>query len=418
MDKISPIFVNPRNKIILIHCLLLLITFISFYPTLENGWTSWDDDVYVIDNPAVQQLSKQNIKEVFFTAYNGSYLPLTMISYMGDYSIDGFNPAIFHSTNLIFHLSNTLLVFWFLFLLSGNILASGISALLFGIHPMRVESVAWIAARKDVLSMFFFLISLISYVHFVKKQRPMLLVLSFLLFTCSLFSKIIVVTLPLILLLIDFYLKREHSKDIIVEKIPFFLITLALSIIGYLAQKFENAIRPTVSIMDSFVISLNGIMFYLQKFFLPLNLSSLYPYPEKINGWFPLEFYIFAILAIITMSTIIIFRFLKSKTILFGVLFFLISLLPVLQFIRFSKIFAADRFTYFAYIGLFFIVGHIFAMTWERRNRYLKIFISFLLIIIIGSFSATTWQRTKIWENNKTLWKNVLTQYPNALNNL
>lgn len=415
MDKIPPLFVNARNKIISIHCVILFITFISFYPTLENGWTSWDDDVYVIDNPAVQQFSKQNITEVFFTAYNGSYLPLTMISYMVDYSIDGFNPTIFHSTNLIFHLINTIFIFWFLFLLSGNILGSGISALLFGIHPMRVESVAWIAARKDVLSMFFFLSSLISYVQFVKKRHAPLLVLTFLFFCCALFSKVIVITLPLILLLIDYYLNREYSKDIIIEKIPFFMTALALSIIGFLAQKYENAIRPTVNILDSFVVSLHGIIFYLQKFIIPFKLSSLYPYPEKHNGWLPVEFYLFALLALIAI--IIVFRFGKSKPFLFGVLFFLISLLPVLQFIRFSKIFAADRFTYFAYIGLFFIVGHQLAIAWERRNRYLHIVISFLLVVVIGYFAINTWQRTKIWENNKTLWKNVLTQYPNALNN-
>ncbi|MDP1677119.1 MAG: hypothetical protein Q8L88_09645 [Bacteroidota bacterium] len=407
---------KQKTKIIIAHCIFLSVTFFSFYPTFENGWTAWDDDVYVIDNPAVQHLSCQNVKEVFFTAYNGSYLPLTMISYMIDYQIDGFNQKFFHASNLLFHLCNTILVFWFIYLLTDNIVASFITALLFGIHPMRVESVAWIAARKDVLSMFFFMSSIINYVIYVRKQRDIFLFFTFIFFACALFSKVIVITIPLILFLIDYFLERKHSNNIVVEKIPFVMIAIAFSVIGYLGQKFVNAVRPTVSIIDSFIISLHGIVFYIQKFLLPINLSSLYPYPEKENNWLPIEFYLYAVVCIVLLA--IVGRYRKNKSVIFGVLFFIISLLPVLQFIRFSKIFAADRFTYFAYIGLFYIVGNQIGILWETKKRYIKIAVVLCMIIVIGTLSTLTWQRTTVWKNSKTLWKNVFVQYPNVFKSL
>lgn len=395
-----------KNKFLLANLFIISITFISFYPSLSNGWTSWDDNQYVSDNPVVKNISVLNIKEVFTKHYIGSYLPLTMISYMIDFQIGEFDPMVYHRTNLLFHLINSCLAFWLVYLLSGNIIAALVVGVLFGIHPMRVESVAWISGRKDVLSMFFFLLSSISYLYFVKLKYEKWLLISFCLFVCAILSKIIVLTFPMILLLFDYHLHRPYSKSIVIEKIPFFLVSVAFSIIGYVAQLHGHAIKQDTNVIDGFVVSFHGIVFYLEKYILPVNLSGFYPYPAEL----PLGFYLYA--AIFIVIYIFVLAWSKNALLKFSFLFFVISLLPVLQFIRFSHIFAADRFTYFAYIGLFYPTAILFASGWEKANK--KILTGLALFVVVG-LSIVTWERCLVWKDTQTFWNDVLQNYPHAL---
>ncbi len=396
-----------KIRILLAQIFILSITFLSFYPSLLNGWTSWDDNVYVTDNAFITEISYRNIQTVFSKVLDGSYVPLTMVSYMIDYRIGGYDPNVYHTTNLLFHLCNSSLMFWLAYRLSGNLIAALTAGVLFGIHPMRVESVAWISGRKDVLSMFFFLISSISYLSYLRNtDNKKWLTLSFIVFVCAIMSKIIVLTFPLILFLYDYHQKRQFSSTIVLEKIPFIMVAGAFAIIGYFGQASIHAIKTTSNAFENVIVSFHGVVFYLEKFLLPINLSNLYPYPLILT----FKFYLYAMLFFAACYFVWTRR--KNEIIIFGSLFFFISLLPVLQLIRFSQIIAADRFTYFSYIGLFYIVGMSVAAVWQKMNKRAVLTICGAVII---SLALLTWNRCSVWKDNDTLWKDMLSKYPDAM---
>ncbi|MGB0932463.1 MAG: hypothetical protein ACPGVB_16895, partial [Chitinophagales bacterium] len=179
---------------------VLLLTFVVFFPSLQNGFVNYDDTVYVYENPYIQSLSSENLHQIFTKPMAHNYHPLTMLSLAVNYHFSELNPFGYHLTNLLLHLANVFWVFWLVFWLSGKrIEMSVIVSLLFGIHPMHVESVAWIAERKDVLYAFFFLPALIAYIRYIKTRKWSFLVASLLLFTFSLFSKPAAIILPLLL---------------------------------------------------------------------------------------------------------------------------------------------------------------------------------------------------------------------------
>ena len=197
---------------------VLVLTYIAFFPSIKNGFTNWDDNVYVAENSLITKLSGDHVKQIFNTAnsVSNNYHPLAILSLALDYKISGYNPKTYHITNLLFHLLNTALVFWFIFLLSGKkVHAATITALFFGIHPMHVESVAWISERKDVLYVFFFMAGLIAYYKYISisgKNKVFLYVFVLLLFLLSVLSKAMAVVFPMVLLLIDYYKGRKFDK--------------------------------------------------------------------------------------------------------------------------------------------------------------------------------------------------------------
>ncbi|MEW5800191.1 MAG: hypothetical protein AB1728_14430, partial [Bacteroidota bacterium] len=231
-------------RIVLPVFFLLLFTCASYEYTFRNGWTSWDDDVYVTDNVYVRGFTPENLQAVWTKQFNGSYLPLTMMSFMLDYSISEYDPFVFHLTGFLFHAANTLLVYLFIVRLTkGNQFAAFVVTVIFGVHPMHVESVAWISARKDVLSGFFFLLSLIAYLKYVQEAKQNGLIVSFICFVLALFSKIVVLTLPVVLLLIDRFHGRAWHKNLFIEKISFFVAGVVFAIIGLYSQHEAGAIR-------------------------------------------------------------------------------------------------------------------------------------------------------------------------------
>jgi len=190
---------------------LLLLTTIIYFKSVNFEFINWDDDRNVYENPDIRSLSSQNIQKIFRTAYLNMYQPLTTLSYAVEYKIKGANPHIYHLHNLILHLLNTLLVFIFVFLLIRHSLVSALVAFLFALHPMHVESVAWITERKDVLYSFNYLLSLIAYILYLRKNRSVIwYILSLVFFLFSLLSKSAAITLPLILFLIDFIELGDH----------------------------------------------------------------------------------------------------------------------------------------------------------------------------------------------------------------
>ena len=304
-------------------------------------------------------------------------------------------------------------------MLTRRIEPSIIVALFFAIHPMHVESVAWISERKDVLYSFFYIGSLIAYINYLKKsKKTKYLLYSLSLFIFSLLSKSMAVTLPLVLILIDYYYKRKFKNKVIVEKIPFFVLSILFGIIAILSQKASGAtdISPLFSLLDKVFIAGYAIMFYIVKMFVPFKLSALHYYPIKVNGVLPVEYYIAFV--VIMLVILLVYRMNKSnnfrKVLIFGMLFFLITIFLVLQIIPIGNVITAERYTYIPYIGLFFIIGQSYCYLVDSKNfgKKMKPFLVILLIGYTVFFSITTFNRNKVWKNGIVLFSDVIENYP------
>ena len=199
-----------KEKLLISICLILVITYIAFYPSLENDFVNWDDGAMVKENKKIQTLSLQNFASFHKTSL---YHPLVDLSYAIEYHFFKLTPLAYHTTNLILHMLNCLLVFWVIYLLSDKIFVSLSVALFFGIHPLHVESVAWITERKDVLYALFFLGGLISYIYYLKKGDKKDYYISLSLFILSLLSKSMAITFPLVLVLCDYILNKKFEKE-------------------------------------------------------------------------------------------------------------------------------------------------------------------------------------------------------------
>lgn len=405
----------------------LLITYFSFSPALSSKkeFTNWDDPMYVTEQPLITSLSKENIKLLFKpeTQVALNYHPITMLSLAMNYSNSKLNPKSYVQTNILFHILNTLLVFIFLYLLSGKKFWVGaIAGLWFGIHPMHVESVAWVSERKDVLYCFFFMLACISYLRYLDTKMWIYLFLVFVLFVLSCLSKAMAVPLPFVLLLIDYYRQRKIDVRAIIEKIPFLLVAIW---IGYNATKIQST--KAIADFEIFTTAQRimfvayGFMMYWVKLFLPINLSSYYPYPSTdANGGIPLIYNLapFIVIAAIAIPVYFLLKKGISKSIhsqsfrvlVFGLMFFVLMIALVLQFVSVGTVIMADRYSYLPYIGALFLIA-VPINDWIE-NEKLKT-VTFIGVTVFSAFLAyLTFNRVKIWTNSETLWTDVINQYP------
>ena len=415
--------IKNNRKFLLSLFIISGITFTVFSPSLNNGFVNWDDNIYVTENPIIRNLSIQTIRTIFTNFYSANYHPLTLLSYTIEYSIFKLDPRGYHRTNLILHLLNTFLVYWMIYLISNSNICSMIVALLFGIHPLHVESVVWIAERKDVLYSFFFLGSIISYIYFINSKTkgivPKISVtnfytISFILFLLSLLSKPMAITLPLVLFLIDYLMDRKFGVRLILEKIPLILLSVIFGIISIYAQKSFHAFKLEYSlkILDNLFNAIYGIVFYLIKIIVPDKLSCIYPAPAKMHGLYS---YIFKSAPFILIILILIIMWLsKYKKIFWGIIFFIVTVLPVLQLIPIGQAVPADRYMYIPAIGLFYIFANIFNIIYQKRNKHIKPILIILIFLIISTFSYLSFKRCYVWKDSITLWNDVLSKYPNV----
>lgn len=405
-------------------CAILLLTFFTFYPSLKNGFTNWDDNVYIAENPLIKDLSPDNIKQIFDTenpvALN--YHPITILSFAIDHKLSGYDPKAYHTTNLLFHLLNTALVFWFVFVLSNKKIAvAAIVALFFGIHPMHVESVAWVSERKDVLYVFFFVACLICYHKYVYangKRKILLYLFTITLFLISILSKAMAVVLPLVLILIDYYQGRKLDTRSILEKLPFFAVSLFFGVLAYRIQSEGTAVASieTFTWVQRFEFASYGMLNYIFKLFVPLNLSCFYPYPDPGES-LPILYSISPFI-VLALFGFVLWRARKNNLAVevFGFLFFFITIALVLQFITVGKVIMADRYSYLSYIGLLFPIAMGYEWMKEQKDEkfvLLKKVAMIILIIYAGVFIFLSFQRTKVWKNSDTLWSDAIDKYPN-----
>ncbi len=399
--------------------LILLISFIVMLPTLDNGWVNWDDPGYVLNNPLVHSFTLDTVQDMFATLQiQGAYHPLTLLSWALDYSHSGSQPLVYHLTNLFFHLANVALVFWFIYIVCGSVQVAVLTALLFGIHPMHLEAVAWISSRKDLLYAFFFLLGLITYLKYLNREinrwRPYLLCMLFFLF--SLLAKGVAITFPFVLLAIDFYKKRQEWRKQILEKAPFIALSIAFGILAIVAQQSGKAMEDVLAIAysQSFFSGFYGLIIYTIKAFVPFQLSAFHPYPFLPGTALPWYFYVAPILVLLTAYLGIRFRN-RFRTTVFGLTFFVITIAPVLQFLPFGEAIIAERFTYLSYIGLFFLLAAGVMYFKNKKNdiamRYGNVvYVAFW--VYVSLLSVATFQHSEVWQNGETLWTDVINKYP------
>jgi len=407
----------PNNNIYII--IILALTAIVFSNAITNGFTNWDDNTYLQENDYIKDLSMSGISNMFSHSYFGNYHPLTMLTYSIEYAFFGFSASVFHFNNIVLHLINTLLVFLFIKQLSKRIEIPVITSFIFAVHPMHVESVAWVAERKDVLYTMFFLFSLIFYVKFLKNTTSIkYLIFAFVFFVCSLMSKSAAVVTPLIMLLTLYYIRRKINIKEALYTLPFFIMSLVFGIIAINTQVEAlgnlNALYPGI---NRVLIVIYAIYFYIVRFILPFNLSALHGFPVLKDGLLPVEYYMapFVILLIAAL-----YYFSKKEFrqhLLFGLLFYIISLVLVIQILPVGQAVVAERYAYVPYIGLslIFAYGYVFLQKYVSKNLLLSIAAIFALFLMV-----TTWQQNKAWENSEVLWTKVLSVYPDnqiAFNN-
>jgi len=390
---------------------LLVITIFIYFPALTHELVNWDDDSYIIQNTLIQSFSLEAIIHLFSSFYTGNYHPLTLLTYAIEYQLVQAEPLLYHLDNLLLHLGNTLLVFFFFRRFTQNITIGGITALLFAIHPLHVESVAWAAERKDVLYTFFFLGAMYFYESWQENRKPIYYSAILLCFLLSCLSKGMAVVLPAALVTLDFLKGRNilNLKTLIIEKAPIWLMALAFGIIAIIAQ--EKAIRDEkiFSHLDNIFIGGYGYLQYLWKTVVPIQLSCFYPYPQKTQGLMP--WYYYASILSLPLTAGIAWKLRKTHPwITGGWLFFLVTIVMVLQFLPVGAAVYADRYYYLASVGLFYIVAEAFTRIPNSKTQLYSI--AGILIVIV--YSGLSFQRVKVWENSLTLFSNVIDQYPNA----
>jgi len=407
---------------------ILLLTIIIYIPSINNDFVvNWDDGGYITEYEPVQDLSADNFKIIWSTFYKGNYHPVTTTVYALEYSLVGANPELFHIINLLFHLLNTFLVFWFISLITKRNEIAAITALFFGIHPMHVESVAWISELKDVLYSFFFLSSMIAYYFFINKKsdKTKYYIYSLILFAFSLLSKSAAVTLPVVLFLIDYFAKRKLKLNLIIEKIPFFVFALTFGIIAILSQGERDAIQdltPMFSLAERLMIVSYSLMVYVLKLFVPLHLAAMYPYPHLINDMLPIKYFIAPFFVIILVVLVFISKK-RNNFIIFGSIFFLVTISIILQLLPVGGAIMAERYTYIPYIGLFLILGYGYVYVTDAKSgtrKKIKPIVNIILVLFILFFSYLSWERIEIWKNGEVLFTDELEKYPDlpfALNN-
>ncbi len=393
-----------------------IVTFITFSPCLQNSFTNVDDDVYVLNNPLVINKTVP-VKEIFVTPVSLNYHPLTILSLALNYQAGKLDPAWYHFINVLFHILNTVLVFFFIFLLTRrNLLMASIVALFFGIHPMHVESVAWVSERKDMLYVFFFMAGLITYLRYRDNKKVIWYLATLLLFILSCLSKGMAVVFPVILLLVDYFLHVNWERKIILEKIPFFILSIAFGAVAFYIQKIGGAVvmDESISHTQQIFIGFYGLMMYVVKLLVPLNLAMIYPHIVNEKGNLPVMFYLAPVIILLCIA-LTYFFFRKNRAIVFGLLFYITSVVLVLQFLSVGSAIMADRYSYLSSVGILLVVAYAINRSLETDSfTVLKYPVIMMVVVVALLFSFQTYARTQIWKNSITLWTDEMNKYPNV----
>lgn len=399
----------------LIAMLLALATLAVYLPAGRLGFVNYDDNDYVTENPMVNHgLTVAGVKWAFTAFYAGNWHPVTWLSHMADCEFFHLNAGAHHFVNVLFHAVNTALLFVLLWRLTQKIWPSAFVAALFAWHPLHVESVAWISERKDVLSAFFALLALLNYAKFAKDNSRRSYWLALFFFALGLMSKPMLVTLPCVLLLLDFWPLQRFPPNsfrwpLVLEKIPFFLLTIISCVITFLAQRTGHSIVPLAQMSFHYRLedAMVGVAGYVGKFFWPAGLCAIYLMPDKIPA-----LQIFSALTILILISTLAWRWRGSTPyFLMGWLWFLGMLAPVSGLVQVGSQAMADRYTYIPSIG-FFTVLVFLADGFAARIQIPKIIcLGFAAMICCACIIATE-KQLPFWRNGESLFRRAIAVNP------
>ena len=428
---------------VLICLALAILTVITFWSLKNCSFINYDDNLYVYENAYVQSgLNANNVVHAFSSELmkiSGHWCPVTWLSLMLDYSIFGLNPSGYHLVNLLLHVMNTLLLFLILHRMTKTIWPSAFVATLFAIHPLHVESVAWITERKDVLSTFFWMLTLGAYSYYVEHPRFRRYAFVFLFFILGLLTKSMLVTLPFVLLLLDYWplyrfqgikpndkvqteILKSVSSDkqinkpaypeykwsviypLLCEKIPFFVLAILSSTATYVAAQIAEGVHSdafplSVRIGNAFI----SYIAYIGKMMWPANLAVFYPYPKSLVTWQVLG----SAFLLIAITLVIVWKAKKFPYLATGWLWYLGTLVPVIGIVQVGNQAMADRYTYIPMIGLFIMVAWAIPSLIKGDETRKKILFPIGITCII-LLAVLTWQQCGYWKNSVTLYNHAL----------
>src|SRR5437899_6571049 len=413
--------------------LVALFTLAAFLPALQNQFVNWDDKDNFLDNPHYRGLGWTHLRWMW-TTHLGHYIPLTWMTLGLDYLLWGMNPVGYHLTNLLLHAANAVVFFFVVRRLLPRALSSpserghalalsaGFASLVFAIHPLRVESVAWATERRDVLSGLFYLLTILMYLRAREREERGRgwYWLSVAVFVLALLSKSMVVNLPVVLLILDVYPLRRlggavgwwsaPARRVYVEKIPFVLLAAAASAIALMAQLSHDTMVSVVqlSALGRLAVSVYGLSFYLWKTVAPVSLSPLYELPPTVSPWAPPFLLSYGLVVAITAIALAFRR--RVPGLPAALLAYVVILLPVLGLFQSGPQIAADRYTYLAGLGWALLTGAGLLSCW-RTKRFL---IPGCAVCVVVGLGVLTWNQVQIWHDSERLWTHVLAIDPQS----
>ena len=398
---------------------ILLLIVLVYSNSLKNEMVNFDDNEYFANYPEITHLSFRSILVFFSSYYVIMYQPIPVLTFAINYFFTGMNSFPYHVVNLTFHLANTILVFGLVRSLTENKNTAFIVALLFGIHPMNVEAVSWISARSSVLYTCFYLLALRYYITYIRKGfQTKYLIYCGLFFLLSIFSKTQAVTLPVVLMLLDYYFGRKlFSMKVLTEKIPFFIVSLVLGIITLMNKETLTNITAGMMISytppDIFFMVCYSFVYYLFMLVMPFHLCSVHVFPPKTDGLLPLEYY--AAPLFLFMFIYFIYRNRRNKYLVFSAGLFLATISINIQLIPSRLFIVCERYGYFPYIGLFLFLFGLIEYVKKNKNEFYSrnsYWLAILFVFYILFFSVTTYNRNAVWKSDLELMSDILDKNP------
>ncbi len=399
---------------------LVTAVLVIYGSSLNNKFVSWDDTGLIYNNPVIRGLNAANVKQAFSMYDPELYIPLTFVSWQFDYMAGGLQPFMYHFGNMVLHALCALLTLLFVRKVTGKPWLGWMAGLLFAVHPLHVEAVAWASARKDVLSAFFALASMTAYAHYAGSGRRGIWWLygaSVALFALALMAKVSVVMVPVLLVALDWMRRRPMSKAAIADKVPYVTLSVVFGIVALFGKK---QILAETGTWEKILMAGKSTVFYLQKLLVPIDLTVIYPYVKPITLSSP-DFWVPAALSL-GLVALTVWLALRWREAAFCLAFFLLNIIP--SFTNFAKdgelYVASDRYAYIASIGIFVLAGLLLERLAMRAgggrstDRFAGIAATSFAAVAMG-FGLLAAVQTTIWRDSETLFRDVIRKQPDSI---
>lgn len=423
-ERLNHVLANHKDLLYIIG--ILVVTVISFWPTFFNDFQMrWDDQWQVINDYTTGGFSKENVRNILLSVYQGQYSPLDQFLYTLLYKFSGYNPFVFHSASLLFHLANVVLVYWILAKILERYskmtsnrcqMITLFATLLFAVHPLQVETVAWVSASKILLCTFFYLFATFFFLQFIHEKRIMSYVSAIICFLFSYMSKEQAVTLPLLLTLVYLFSHQKREKKHMISILtPFFLISILMTIhlLLFVAAYPSVISHNEYPLWQRAFLCIYSIVTYFFKWLIPMNLSWFYQYPMDNSTLLP--FWLLPYPLLIFVVGYGLWNHLKSGYIMSAFVFSLVHLLPVIHLMALPRgAVIADRYMYLPLLGLNLIIAYILTSLAKRKKE--KKYMYIITLVIITTCVILSYQRTEDWVDSSTLKRERVIDNDNSVN--